>query len=110
MPSANGEKSPVGLLVAVTIAVVWISVPVTPFAVTGTFFLRSSGLIEIGVFAPPFGIVDCDLSLEPAFPQAATSTAATPTTRIRARMLPPWKAFGCSKADANVMHTLPQGS
>ncbi len=98
MPSANGEKSPVGLLVLVTTAATRISVSVTPGAVIWTFFLRSSALTEPGV-VPPFGIVDPDLPLDPAFPHAAARSATvTPMTRMRTRMLPPWKTLECSRA------------
>ncbi len=95
MPSASTDQSPpVGFWVFVTTAATWISLSVTPLALTCTFFLRSSGLMEIGVLPPPFGIVDADLPLDPAFPHAAASRAIdTPTTRNRARMLPPWETF-----------------
>ena len=49
IPSATTEKTPpVGLFVWVAIAATWISVSLTPGAVTWTFFLRSSGLTEFG--------------------------------------------------------------
>src|SRR5262245_30206791 len=89
MPSASGPKLPVGLLVSVITALTLICLSVTPGAVIGTFFLRSSALVVL-VVAPLFGLVEDDCFYAPQFPHAAAiSMPAAPITTTRIRICTP---------------------
>src|SRR5260370_976981 len=86
MPSARGAKLPVGLLVTVMTASVWISVSVTPLACTDSFFVMSP--IVVGAPLLFLGIVDVVFFDDPELPQAATSTAIAEHSAIAFRHQP----------------------